>query len=105
MEKGFKRLLGQRVYLLAPEVKTEKIHLSDKAKKEIAAERMKGFMRLKVYAVGEGVRNESGIGFLPVNEGDEVLVGDMALANAPIIHLDNGVSVILVSYYDIVHIW
>lgn len=95
-EKLFKKLLGHRIYLLAPEVKTEKIHLSEKAKKEIAAERMRDFMRLKVYAVGEAVTG--------LNEGDEVLVGDVALSNAPMIDL-NGLTVILISYHDIVHIW
>lgn len=97
MEKAFKKLLGFRVYLLAPNIKSDNVYLSDKAKKEVAKSRMQDFMRLKVYAIGEAVTG--------VNEGDEVLVGDVALSNAPIIDLEEGVSVILVSFHDIVHIW
>ena len=97
MEKPFRKLFGYRVYLLAPEITSEKIHLSEKAKKEIAESRMKEFMRLKVYAVGESVTT--------VVEGDEVLVGDMALSNAPILEIAEGLSVILVSAHDIVQLW
>lgn len=95
--KAFKKLLGLRVYLIAPEVTSESVYLSEQAKKEVAKSRMKEFMRLKVYAVGEAVTG--------IKEGDEVLVGDVALSNAPIIDLEEGVSVILVSFHDIVHIW
>lgn len=97
MEKPFKKLMGYRVYLLAPEVTSEKVYLSEAAKKELAKSRMKDFMKLKVYAVGESVTG--------INEGDEVLVGDVALSNAPIIELEEGLSVILINVNDICHIW
>lgn len=97
MEKPFKKLFGFRVYLLTPEIATEKVYLSKQAKQEVAQSRIKEFMRLKVYAVGESVTT--------VIEGDEVLVGDVALSNAPILELAEGLSVIMISAHDICHIW
>ena len=96
-EKPFKKLRGYRVYLIAPEVATGKIQLTNEAKKSIAKSRIQDFMRLRVYAVGENVTD--------IQEGDEVLVGDVALNNAPIIDLTENVSVIVINANDIIHIW
>lgn len=40
-----------------------------------------------------------------VKEGDEVLVGDRALSNSPIIDLTDDLSVILIDVHEIIHIW
>lgn len=97
MKKPFKTLLGNRLYVIAPEVTSDKIHLSNSAKKEMAKLKMKDLMRLKVYAVGDSVKG--------IVEGDEILVSDIALSTAPIIDLEKDLSVILISYFDVVHIW
>lgn len=97
MSKPFKKLRGYRVYLVAPPVPTGKIELSSQAKKSVQKDMLTEFMRLKVYAVGDAVTD--------IKEGDEVLVTDTALNNAPIIDLSNDVSVILVNVNDTVHVW
>lgn len=97
MKKPFKKLFGYRVYLLAPEIGSSKVVLSGEAKKEVVKAKMKDFMRLKVYAVGSLVDS--------VKEGDEVLIGDRALSNSPIIDLTDDLSVILIDVHEIIHIW
>lgn len=99
MEKPFKELRGMRVYLIAPKVVSELIHLTQEARKSLAKSKMGELTRLKVYAVGNAVTD--------IHEGDEVLVGDVALMNAPIIDLDPeiGLSVILINSLDIIMVW
>lgn len=97
MEKPFKKLRGYRVYLVAPSVSTGKIELSSQAKKSVQKDMITEFMRLKVYAVGDAVTD--------IKEGDEVLVIDIALNNAPFIELTKDLTVILINVNDIVHVW
>ena len=97
MSKPFKKLRGYRVYLVAPPVPTGKIELSSQTKKSVQKDLVTEFIRLKVYAVGDSVTD--------IKEGDEVLVQDFALNNAPYIELTKDLTVILINVNDIVHVW
>lgn len=96
-KKLFKTLRGFRVYLLAPKFTSESVYMTEQTKKTLAKDRLKELRKLTVYAVGEAVND--------LKEGDEVLVGDIALSNAPIIELNDETSVILINANDVVHIW
>lgn len=96
-KKLFKTLRGFRVYLLAPKFTSESVYMTEQTKKTLAKDRLKELRKLTVYAVGESVGD--------LKEGDEVLVGDIALSNAPIIELNDEISVILINANDVVHIW
>ena len=100
MEKPFKKLFGYRVYLLAPETISEKVYLSEAAKKELAKERMKDLMRLTVYAVGEGTPGVT----INAKAGDEVFVDPNAVRRGIFFKIDDK-EVVSVSHMDIMHTW
>lgn len=100
-EKEFKKLFGQRVYLEFPEMPKSQLFLDKKSTKEIREEYLKTISKLKIYAVGDGVTH--------LKEGDEVLV-DSAIFNPDnpkmrIIELSDNKSVLLISVFDIIHLW
>lgn len=95
--KEFKKLRGNRVYLEIPEFKESPIYLTEELKEAFILEEKKKYTKLTVYAVGDIVND--------LNEGDVVLVDPMALQNAPVINLSDDKKVILVSPFDIIHIW
>lgn len=98
MEKPYKRLLGNRVFLSMPPKTENKILLTKEAKDEVAFAERKKLQKLIVYDVGDAVNL--------INIGDEVMVNIEALARAPIIELGNGLDdVIMVSPVDIIIIW
>jgi hypothetical protein len=95
----FKKLLGNRVYLEMPKKEEESKLIVDENTKEALKKELLGKMsRLKVYAVGDLVTSFAA--------GDEVLVDPEALARkATIIPLSKEREVLLVSPFDIVHVW
>lgn len=95
--KEFKKLRGNRVYLEIPEFKESPIYLTEELKEAFILEEKKKYTKLKVCAVGDIVTD--------LEEGDVVLVDPMALQNAPVINLSDDKKVILVSPFDIIHIW
>lgn len=100
-EKEFKKLFGQRVYLEFPDMPKSNILLDPKSAKQIKEEYIKTISRLKIYAVGDGVTH--------LKEGDEVLV-DSAIFNPDnpkmrIIDLSPDKSVLLISIFDVIHVW
>jgi hypothetical protein len=99
MDKEFKpiRLLGNRIYLEIPPMKESPIVLSEADKEMLVAEERKKYSRLTVYAVGDLVTS--------ILEGDEVLTDPAALQRAPMIPLSDEKTVLLVSVFDIVHVW
>ena len=96
MEKPFKKLKGNRVYLEMPELKKGKIILTDSALKEMY-ETIKNKERFKVYAVGESVSD--------LQEGDEVRVDSRGLMSGEVVKLSEELTVLQVSVFDIAHIW
>lgn len=102
MEKNFKKLLGNRVYLLAPPKESEdsKIIVDQNTKEALKLELIKKMKRLTVYAVGEGINNPD------LTEGSEVMVDPEALARRTlVVPLEDDFEVLMISYFDIVHIW
>lgn len=97
----FKKLLGNRVYLELPKKDEEnKIIVDENTKEALKKELLKKINRLKVYAVGTGITEEALI------EGVEVLVDPMALKDrATVVPLGDDKEVLLISIFDIVHIW
>ena len=96
MEKPFRKLKGNRIYLELPELKKGKIILTDAAVKEMY-ETIKNKERFKVYAVGESV--------MDLKEGDEVRVDNMGLARSEVVKLSEELSVLQISMFDISHVW
>lgn len=97
MTKPFKKLLGNRIYLIMPTIPESFLVLSDEIKKSLISSEQKKFQKLTVYAVGDTVSI--------IGEGDVVLVEPTAIANAPIIELTDKLSVIMVSVFNIIHVW
>lgn len=97
MTKPFKKLLGNRVYLSMPTIAESNIILSDEVKQALILSEQDKYQKLTVYAKGDTVTS--------VEEDDVVLVDPAALQAAPIIKLSDKLSVIMVSPFNIVHIW
>jgi hypothetical protein len=95
----FKKLLGNRVYLEMPKKEEEsKLIVDENTKDALKKEMLSKMSRLKVYAVGDLVTS--------ISPGDEVLVDPEALSRkAIIIPLSQEREVLLVSPFDIVHVW
>ena len=93
----FKKLLGRRVYLEIPEEPNSSIILDDASKKALESERLERWGRLTVYAVGTDV--------VDLTEGDEVMIDPSSVTKVLKIPLTPDKDVLLVSYFDIAHIW
>lgn len=96
MEKGFKKLRGNRVYLSLPTEEKGRVIVDHNTKEDLQRAFAAKMLRATVYAVGE---------VTDIAEGDVVLVDPQALGKASIIPLNDGMSVVLVSPFDIIHIW
>lgn len=98
MTKPFKKLNGNRIYLLYPQEPKRDLILSDEAKRQIEEDRIKQMTRLTVYAVGDNVTG--------ISEGDEVMIDPVVLMRKPlIIDLTPEIQVICVNFLDISHVW
>ena len=96
-QKEFRQLLGNRVYLEMPEESKTLIHLDKATKAAKEEEMLRKLGRLKVYAVG------SAIDF--IKEGDEIMLDPSSAGRACKIPLSKDKEVLLVSIFDIAHIW
>ena len=91
-------LLGNRVYLNMPKKEESKLIVDENTKDALKKELLNKMSKLTVYAVGDLVTS--------IKPGDEVLVDPETLARkATIIPLSEDKEVLLVSPFDIVHIW
>lgn len=97
MYKEFKKLRGNRVYLEIPEQKDSSLILTEEEKAEIVKKQLSSFSKLKVYAVGDLVTD--------IAVGDVVLMDPAKLQSCLIIKLSEKKEVMLVSPFDIVHVW
>lgn len=96
-EKPYRVLLGNRIYLELPKQEESKVIVDENTKEALMKEFSKKLQKVVVYDKGETVNN--------VEIGDVVMADHKALSSAPVIDLGNGTTVILVSPFDIVHIW
>lgn len=79
------------------EPKSSLSYLDDETKAALEAERMKRYGRLTVYAVGSDVTE--------LQEGDEVMIDPGSASKVLKIPLSPDKDVLLVSLFDIAHIW
>ena len=94
----FKQLLGNRIYLEIPEEPKSALVLDEASKAELEKEKLKTYGRLKVYAVGNTVEH--------IKPGDEIMVDPSSAARGVVkIPLSEDKEVIMVSTFDIAHIW
>jgi len=94
------KLLGNRIYLEMPKTEESKLIVDENTKEALQKELLKKMSRLKVHSVGTAITDPD------LKVGVEVLVDPSALRDKTlIIPLSETEDVMLVSIFDIVHIW
>lgn len=94
------KLLGNRIYLEMPKKEESKLIVDENTKEALQKELLKKMSRLKVHSVGTAITDPD------LKVGVEVLVDPSALRDKTlIIPLSDKEDVMLVSVFDIVHIW
>ena len=93
----FKKLLGNRIYVEMPKKEDSKLVVDENTKEALQREMLKKMSKLTVYAVGDAVSF--------VTPGDVILVDPGALSKAPLIPLSDEKDVLLVSPFDVIHVW
>jgi len=97
MAKEFKKLIGNRIYVEMPKKEESKLIVDENTKEALQKEMLKKMSKLTVYAVGDLVTN--------VAEGDTILIDPSALSKAPLIPLSDDKDVLLISPFDVIHVW
>ena len=98
MSKPYKKLLGNRIYVNVPKKEEKsKIIVDTATKEELQREMLKKMSKLTVYDVGDSVSI--------VKAGDVILADPAKLKDAMLIPLNEDVDVLLVSPFDIIHVW
>jgi len=93
-------LLGNRIYLEMPKKEESKLIVDENTKEALQKELLKKMSKLKIHSVG------TGISIPELKPGVEVLVDPIALRDkALVIPLSEEEDVMLVSPFDIIHIW
>ncbi len=98
MSKEYKKLLGNRVYIEV-DMPNYTIVMDEAIKKKLIAEVVKELNRAKIYDIGTGVTKDT------IEIGDEVLVGRDGVVKGEFINLSEKKTVLMVSPFDIIHIW
>jgi hypothetical protein len=93
----FKKLLGNRIYVEIPKKEESKLVVDENTKEALQREMLKKMSKLKVYAVGDLVTN--------ISVGDVILVDPGSLSKAHVIPLSDELDVLLVSPFDVIHVW
>lgn len=93
----FKKLLGNRIYVELPKKEESKLIVDENTKEALQKEMLKKMSRLKVYAVGDLVNN--------VSVGEEILVDPSSLSKALVIPISDEKDVLLISPFDVIHVW
>ena len=94
------RLLGNRIYLEIPKKEESKLIVDDNTKESLQKALLNKMNRLKVHSVGTAITDPDLV------VGCEVLVDPSALRDKTlVIPLSDTEDVLLVSIFDIVHIW
>ena len=93
----FKKLLGNRIYVEMPKKEDSKLVVDENTKEALQREMLKKMSKLTVYAVGDSVST--------IAPGDIILVDPGSLSKAPLIPLSDEKDVLLVSPFDVIHVW
>lgn len=98
MAKPYKKLLGNRIYVNVPKKEEKSKLIVDTAtKEELQREMLKKMSKLTVYDVGDSVSI--------VKAGDIVLIDPAKLKDAMLIPLNEDTDVLLVSPFEVIHVW
>jgi hypothetical protein len=97
MSKPYKTLLGNRIYVDIPKKEESKLIVDENTKEALQREMLKKMSKLTVYDVGDLVTN--------VKPGDTILVDPSKLKEAMVIPLSDEKDVLLVSPFDVMHVW
>ena len=97
MSKPYKTLLGNRIYVDIPKKEESKLIVDENTKEALQREMLKKMSKLTVYDVGDLVTN--------VKPGDTILVDPSKLKEAMVIPLSDDKDVLLVSPFDVMHVW
>lgn len=96
-KKPYKKLLGNRIYVEIPKKEESKLIVDENTKEALQREMLKRMSKLTVYDVGDLVTN--------IKSGDVILVDPGKLKDALVIPLSDNKDVLLVSPFDVMHIW
>jgi hypothetical protein len=98
-KKPYKKLLGNRVYVELPTVPKTNVMIDEATRQALEEENMKKMDKLTVYDVGDSVSI--------VKPGDVVLIDatKMKAQGGGFIQDFNNIRVLLISPFDIVHVW
>ena len=94
----FKTLIGNRLYVELPKKEESKLIVDENTKEALQREMLRKMSKLTVYAKGTTVGDH-------ISVGDVVLIDPQALKNAPVIPLSDDKDVLLVSPFDVIHVW
>ncbi len=96
-KKPYKKLLGNRIYVDMPKKEESKLIVDDNTKEALQREMLKRMSKLTVFDVGDLVTN--------IKVGDVILVDPGKLKDAIVIPLSSDKDVLLVSPFDVMHVW
>jgi len=96
-KKPYKKLLGNRIYVEIPRKEESKLFVDENTKEALQREMLKRMSKLTVFDVGESVTN--------IKIGDIILVDPGKLKDAMVIPLSDDKDVLLVSPFDVIHVW
>jgi ABC-type Na+ efflux pump permease subunit len=99
MATEIKKLLGNRVYVSIPKKDETKLIVDENTKEALNRELLAKMSKLTVYAVGTGIEESV------LKEGDQILVDPNKLKEALLVPLSDTNTVMLITIFDIVHIW
>jgi hypothetical protein len=96
-KKPYKKLLGNRIYVEIPKKEESKLIVDENTKEALQREMLKRMSKLTVFDIGDLVTN--------IKSGDVVLVDPGKLKDALVIPLSDDKDVLLVSPFDVMHVW
>jgi len=96
-KKPYNKLLGNRIYVDIPNKEESKLIVDENTKEALQREMLKKMSRLTVFDVGDLITN--------IKPGDVILVDPSKLKDAIVIPLSDDKDVLLISPFDVMHIW
>jgi len=96
-KKPYKKLLGNRIYVEIPKKEESKLIVDENTKEALQREMLKRMSKLTVFDVGDLVTN--------IKVGEVILVDPGKLKDAMVIPLSEDKDVLLVSPFDVMHVW
>jgi hypothetical protein len=96
-KKPYNKLLGNRIYVDIPKKEESKLIVDENTKEALQREMLKKMSRLTVFDVGDLITN--------IKPGDVILVDPSKLKDAIVIPLSDDKDVLLISPFDVMHIW